>query len=194
MRQSVRIFVEGKEDKYFLKSYIKHLGFDRSVLEIEWTGGWTNLEGYCPTIERRLDEGEKVLIIFDSDEDYKKRKSKIEKTIRTKTSREISSQNSHLDIFLFPNNQLPGKIEHLLEKIVMPEHKEIFDCFESYKKCLEEKEASYQLPDIKGKIYSYKEALGVMEEKEENRFEPQYWDFQNSFLLPLKNFLLEYLS
>ena len=194
MRQSVRIFVEGKEDKYFLKSYIKHLDCNRSVSEIEWTGGWSNLEGYCPRIERRLDEGEKVLIIFDSDEDYKKRKSKIEKTIRTKTSRGISSKNSHLDIFLFPNNQLPGKIEHLLEEIVIPEHKKIFNCFENYKECLKEKNVSYQLPDIKGKIYSYKEALGVMEEKEENRFKPEYWDFQNSSLLPLKNFLLEYLS
>ena len=72
MRQSVRIFVEGKKDKYFLESYIKHLGFDKFVSEIEWTGGWTNLEGHCPRIERGLDEGEKVLIIFDSDEDYKR--------------------------------------------------------------------------------------------------------------------------
>jgi len=47
--------VEGKKDKYFLKAYIKYLGFYRSISEIEYTGGWTKLKGNCPTIERRLD-------------------------------------------------------------------------------------------------------------------------------------------
>jgi len=47
MHQSVRIFVEGKKDKYFLSAYIKHLGCYGSVSEIEYTDGWNKLEGYC---------------------------------------------------------------------------------------------------------------------------------------------------
>jgi len=91
-------------------------------------------------------------------------------------------------------NQSPGKIEHLLKEIIIPEHEEIFDCFEGYKKCLKEKTGPYQLPDIKGKIYSYKEALGLMKKEKKDRFMPEYWDFQNSFLVPLKKFLLKNLS
>ena len=194
MHQNVRIFVEGKEDKYFLESYIEYLGCYGSVLEMKCIGGWQKIKGHCPTIERRLDAGERILIIFDTDGDYRKRKLEIEEIIETETRGRISRQNSDLDIFLLPNNQLPGEIEDLLEKIVRPEHKKIFDCFESYKKCLKGKNASYQPPNIKGKIYSYKQALGIMEENKENHFKPRYWDFQNSFLVPLKIFLLEGLS
>ena len=196
MPQNVHIFVEGEEDEYFLKSYINYLNCYRSGLEIKYVNvkGWTLLEGQCPDIEKNLDNGERVLIVFDADKSYRKRRSEIEKILRTKPTREISTQNSDLDIFLFPNNRKSGKIENLLKEIVMPEHKKIFDCFQSYKECLKGKDASYQLPDIKGKIYSYKEALGVVKKKGESRFSPEYWDFQNSFLVPLKNFLLEGLS
>ena len=191
MPQNVRIYVEGEEDQYFLKSYIEYLGRNKSVLGIESTGGWQKLEGQCPTIERRLDDGERILIVFDADEDYKKRKSEIEEIIRTKTIRKASRQNSDLDIFLFPNNQLPGEIEDLLEKIARPEHKKVLDCFEGYKKCLEGRDDSYHLPSMKAKIYSYKQALGIKKEEKENHFKPKHWDFKSSSLDQLRDFLLE---
>ena len=197
MLQNVRIFVEGKKDIYFLKSYIEYLGYHKSISEIERLNGWKDLKGHAPTIERRLDDGETVLIIFDADEDCEKRKFEIEELIRTNTSGEISSQNSDLDIFLFPNNKEPGEIEDLLMEIVVAEHKKVFDCFEDYKKCLKRKNVDYELPDIKGKVYSYKEATGIFkkEKKEkENYFRPKYWDFQNPFLDPLKVFIKKYLG
>ena len=135
-----------------------------------------------------------MLIIFDADEDCKGTRYEIERVIRSKTAERVNSRDSDLDIFLFPDNQGPGKIENLLKQIVRPEHEEVFGCFEDYKKCLEEKDVSYQLPDIKGKIYSYKEALGLMRQRKEDRFRPEYWDFQSSSLDPLKFFLLENLK
>lgn len=197
MSSNVLIFVEGKEDKFFVDSYIHYLAPNRQKPEVQCSGGWTKIKSrgaICKKIEEELDEGARVLIIFDADEDYEERKLEIEEALQTHTSRGITSQNSDLDIFLFPNNQLPGEIEHLLEKIALPEHKKIFDCFDGYKACLEGKDESYQLPDMKVKIYCYKKALGIMKEEKENPFKPEYWDFQNPCLDPLKNFLLKNLS
>ena len=194
MRQNTRIFVEGEKDKYFLDSYIQYLDCHGFVAEIKSIRGLGNLAGHCPRIEQHLDRGERVLIIFDADEDCRGRIYEIEEVVRSQTAGRISRRNSDLHIFLFPDNQGPGKVESLLKKIVKMEHEKVFDCFESYKKCLKEKDVSYQLPDIKGKIYSYKEALGLMKQNKENRFDPKYWDFQNSSLDPLKFFLLENLK
>lgn len=196
MPSNVSIFVEGKEDKFFVDSYIRYLALNRQKLKVQCSGGWTAVKkrgAICKRIEEDLDEGARVLIIFDADEDYEERKLEIEEALQTHTNREITSKNSDLDIFLFPNNQLPGEIEHLLEEIALPEHKKIFDCFDSYKACLEEKYESHQLPDMKVKIYCYKKTLGLMEDKKENPFKQECWNFQNPFLDPLKDFLLKNL-
>ena len=193
MHRDIHIVVEGKRDKYFLRSYIRYLLPDEQTLEIKSICGKDKLRSYCSKIEEKLDDGRKVLIIFDADDNYEDRKSEIEETIKTGISKETISQNPHLSIFLFPNNQSPGKLENLLEEIVILKHKKIFDCFDTYKACLEEKDDSYRLPDIKGKIYGYMEALGIMEErkKPENHFKPKYWNFRSSSLNSLKDFLLE---
>lgn len=73
-------------------------------------------------------------------------------------------------------------MENLLERI--------FECFEGYKQCVSECMSEYKLPDMKAKIYAYKEALGIIQE---NTFDLRYWDFENSALEPLKNFLTQNL-
>ena len=135
-----------------------------------------------------------TITLFDADEDYKKRKSEVEKILRINTNKKVNTRNSDLDIFLFPDNQGSGKLENLLEKIIRRENKDIFHCFDAYKKCLKEKNTSYKLPGKKAKIYSYKQALGVIEKGKEHHFKPEYWNFQSSFLKPLKTFLSKNFS
>lgn len=188
MSRKVCIFVEGKQDSNFLKSYVAYLGYE--LPEIISIGGKNNLKGNRPEIAKRLYEEEaKVLIIFDADDDYRKTKSEAKRTIQDKL--QVNSEDSYLDFFLFPNNQDSGNLEDLLEKIIKSEHEGVFDCFEAYKECLGERDPSYVHPDKKAKIYAYKQALGAIKEGEEYHFSPEYWDFDNASLDSLKRFLCE---
>lgn len=190
MSRKVCIFVEGKQDSNFLKSYVGHLGYE--LPEIIPIGGKDNLKGNRLEIAKKLDEEDaRVLIIFDADDDYGKTKYEAKRTIQDKV--QVNDGNSRLDFFLFPNNQDSGNLEDLLEKVMKPEHQGVFDCFEAYKKCLgkhDRSNRSYVRPNKKAKIYAYKEALGAME-KGKNHFSPKYWEFENSSLDPLKSFLCE---
>lgn len=188
MSQKVCIFVEGKEDSNFLDSYVGYLGYE--LPEIRPIGGKDNLKGNRLEIAKKLDEEDaRVLIVFDADDDYGKTKDEAKRTIQDKV--QVNDGNSRLDFFLFPNNQDSGNLEDLLEKIIKSEHKGIFDCFEAYKECLTERDPSYLHPDKKAKIYTYKQSLGAVREGSEYHFSPKYWEFENSFLDPLKSFLCE---
>jgi len=188
MSQKVCIFVEGKEDSNFLESYVGYLGY--GLPEIRPIGGKDNLKGNRLEIAKKLDEEDaRVLIVFDADDDYGKTKDEAKRTIQDKV--QVNDGNSRLDFFLFPNNQDSGNLEDLLEKIIKSEHKGIFDCFEAYKECLTERDPSYLHPDKKAKIYTYKQSLGAVREGREYHFSTKYWEFENSSLDPLKNFLCE---
>lgn len=189
MPQKVHILVEGEEDRRFLESYVGYLRYE--PVELKSVKGKGGLKAHCSIIERELDRGTRVLVVFDADMNYEKRKSEIEELVQNRTGK--NSENPNLDFFLFPNNKESGNLEDLLEKIIKLEHKGIFNCFEAYKKCLGKKnrsDRSYVRPNKKAKIYAYKEALGAME-KGKDHFSPEYWEFENSSLDPLKNFLCE---
>lgn len=188
MSRKVCIFVEGKQDSNFLKSYVGYLGYELpEIIPIE---GKDNLKGNRLEIAKKLDEEDaRVLIVFDADDDYGKTKSEVKRTIQDKVH--INDGNSRLEFFLFPNNQDPGNLEDLLEKAIKPEHLGVFDCFEAYKECLGERDTSYVRPNKKAKIYAYKEALGAMKKEKKHPFSPEYWDFDNASLDSLKRFLCE---
>lgn len=187
MPQKVYIFVEGKEDSHFLKSYVGYLCYEPAeLISVE---GKDRLKAHCSIIERELNRGTRVLVVFDADGDYGERKSEIEELVQKQTGK--NHETSDLDFFFFPNDKDSGNLEDLLEKIIKLEHKGVFDCFEAYKECLTERDPSYVRPDKKDKIYSYKQALGAIKEGEEYYFSPKYWDFENSSLDPLKRFLCE---
>lgn len=172
------IIVEGKEDLRFLQSYTRYLSLDFPSVEWLEINGKGNL--VKSNIERKLLQGSKPIIIFDANSDYKSTLRQIQDTLA----------DLSFDVFLFPDNRSEGILENLLEQIIKPGHEDIFMCFENYKKCLNGKQRGYEMPNIKGKIYSYKEALGVIKEQEKH-FHPKYWDFDSSALKPLKSFLLK---
>ena len=186
MPQKVHIFVEGEEDRRFLESYVGYLCYEPvDLTPVKGKGG---LKAHCSIIERELNRGIRVLVVFDADSDYGERKSEIEELVQKQTGKNRGTSN--LDFFLFPNDKDLGNLEDLLEKIIKLEHEGIFACFEAYKKCLGKKNRSYVRPNKKAKIYAYKEALGAME-KGKDHFSVEYWEFENSSLDPLKSFLCE---
>lgn len=181
------IIVEGKEDYFFLKNYLSHIKKDSLSIHLRQAGGKDGIvEEYIKQLigelERKYGHEIEIIVIADAD-----------KNTREKVSKKL--RGLKYDLFLFPDNSNNGNLEDLLEQIILPEEEGIFECFENYKKCLKERNKGYQLPNKKGKIYSYKEALGALDkERKEKQFKSEYWDFDSSALDPLKHFLLENLE
>ena len=181
MTDKTLIVVEGEEDENFLKSYIKSLGYSDESFALLNTKGRDNLQGGIRIeIERALKRRSKILIIFDADSDYESTKTDIVNKLKGLEG---------FKLFLFPDDGSSGTVENLLEKIISPEHRKIFECFEEYKRCISKCMSEYELPSMKAKIYAYKQVLGIFEAP----FDTHYWDFENTALEPLKSFLKQNL-
>jgi len=188
MSENFHIVVEGDKDVRFLKGYLSFLlGSSISKGCFKDLKGFGELDGYTPDIKEVLRKRVKVLIVLDANSDHQERRQETQKILDKRIQ-----DGRNLPLFLFPDNQSNGALENLLEQIIIPGHKGIFACFEDYKKCLKECSHDYTPPDMKGKIYAYTEALGAKEK--ERQFDSQYWDFKNSALNPLKNFLTEHIG
>lgn len=185
MAKKFHIVVEGCEDSRFLKGYLNFLGKSLSDDCIKIVGGRGELAGQTQTMQENLDKGIPVLVIFDANSDYRKRRGEIKRVLVAKIS-----NDRNVPLFLFPNNQSNGTVENLLEKIIISKHEDVFACFEGYKKCLNGCDHNYTLPDTKAKVYAYKEAIGALQKKAD-QFDSKYWNFNHPALNPLKRFLTE---
>ena len=195
------ILVEGKTDKMFLECYRKHLNIKA---EIDYTGGYTHLKNKAFEVKQKIDEGCKVLIIFDADAEGKGKVKKsgydnMQKYIREELRKEGIEPDSY-SVFLFPNNQDDGCFENLLEKMINPEHKGILACFDEFKECLEDKNKDYYVPNPKAKMYTYISSQNISNTKREKLSNDylygnkNYWDLDCDYLKSLKDFLLQHSS
>ena len=203
MKKPVKIFVEGKTDKKFLKDYFQHIFsefeiFDENIID---SGGWTNItsqkeqgETIRNQMQRNTADDGVNFMIFDADEDFSTRKDDIEQW--------RAKNNLNFDFFLFPNNTDSGDLEDLLEKIITDQNQPIFDCWESYETCLQEHASKIigkkmTTPAKKTKIYGYLEALLGESNKEKEKLKEKnrdyrniaHWNLDTDYLKPLKEFL-----
>jgi hypothetical protein len=205
--KTVEIFVEGIADEKFIGDYLTHLNAGKlpSTIKITSMGGVDKLKLSINSFIANDKEDVQNVLILDADGDVKKRKEEIEVVIK---SIEVElKQKSNTIYFLFPNDTLIGDLESLLQEIINPNNKEIFDCWQSYEECLSSKENAYlpnkkyTTPANKTKIYAYLEALlgsskkekEKIKEKERNYLEKNHWDLNHSFLAPLQSFLSKLL-
>lgn len=178
------IFVEGDNDRSFVKRLLNHLQLSNFEVEIIG-GGVSKLHKAQPTISRRHAEGKRISVILDADADA------------NRTREEFESKNRELDLqvdrlFLFPDDESPGDLESLLEEIAVSRHRAIHDCFSTYVDCLKARPENYRLPDSKARIFAYCEALGNgPKEADRDYGETDHWDMDAPALRPLKNFLRE---
>ncbi len=210
------IFVEGPSDRLFLGVYLFYLYFQEKFpiknFKVQNVDGKNNLSKRLLEIEKY----DKTLIIFDADKNYESNKKEILKVV-SKTKQTISEEQ----IFLFPNNQDDGDLETLLLKIA--NHKEFINCFESYLDCIKKKEHYKPIKDIrKNMLYAYLEAFelqkffqykwdtnnkkneeniiiddkGKIKEKHKEEYEKlkEVIDFNSKSLVPLKNFLGQFVE
>ena len=85
------------------------------------TGGYKKLSDEINIREMRInsDQGGVNLVIFDADKDVEARRKELEA---------IKEQyNVNFELFLLPNNKDKGALEDLLENIINPNNRPIFD-------------------------------------------------------------------
>ncbi len=211
--KEILIFVEGPSDKVFLEVYLYFLeDLPIKNFKVKDVKGKDNLSKRLLEIEKY----DKTLIIFDADKDYESNKKEILKVV-SKTKQTISEEQ----IFLFPNNQDDGDLETLLLEIT--KHDEFLKCFEGYLECIKSKEYYKPIKNIrKNMLYAYLEVFelqkffqykwdtnnkkneeniiiddkGKIKEKHKEEYEKlkEVIDFNSKSLVPLKNFLGQFVE
>ena len=198
MKGLFTIYVEGIADVVFFKQYIHHLwGVEVPENSIVKLDGWTNLKGvtWQQRMKTMTDNGGTNIVIIDADKDIDARRSDILKW---------KQYNSlEFELFLLPNDKDAGALEDLLENIINPNNKPIFDCWEGYEKELVELDIPGRTPPPlttpakKTKIYGYLEAYHgetkrekeLIKEANRNYTDPKLWNLDAEYLGALKGFL-----
>ena len=201
MTERFHIIVEGLADLVFFEQYYRHL-FGKSAPEgfIFKTDGKDNLYKFANKMRSMSANGGMNLVIFDADENIDTRRREL---LEWKEKAGVS-----FELFLLPNNRDKGALEDLLENIINPNNRPIFDCWEGYEKELVKLDIPNRTPPPlttpakKTKIYGYLEALlgETKREKEQikevnrNYENTKHWDLDAEYLGALKEFLVMNLA
>ena len=203
MKKDFNIFVEGVADERFFKQYIHHVFGEKVPDEqIVVLKGWDRLktEASATRMRSMSANGGINLVIVDADKDFQTRKDEIAKWQQ--------ENEVEFELFLLPNNQDTGALEDMLENIINPNNRPIFDCWENYEKELVTLDIPGRTPPPlttpakKTKIYGYLEALlgesksqkDLIKEINRNYKNTQHWNLDAEYLKPLKEFLEDNLS
>lgn len=211
MKKRFQIFVEGDADKKFLSDYYHHLFSENAPkncithtgeLSNEKTGGYRKLldEANLLNMRSNIANGGVNLVIFDADEDFETRRKEL---LAYKEEYGVE-----FELFLLPNNKDAGELENLLENIINPNNRQIFDCWENYEQELVKLDIPGRTPPPlttpakKTKIYGYLEALlgesksqkKMIKEAERKYENPLHWNLDAEYLKPLKEFLEMHLG
>lgn len=189
-----RIFVEGKSDQKFLRDFIlERFGTELQDQHFDLLGSWS---GYMSngnliaSIQENLDNNKTNILVLDSDEDFKKRETKI--------LQDFQQFGIGVELFLFPTHSENGTLEHLLCNITVKS--DILECFEQYEECIK----GYESPVIKSKVFAYLDALLPKNQKKGNSNDriqdvyrdyrnKEHWDLNSSYLEPLRTFLSKHI-
>ena len=203
MKKEFNIFVEGIADARFFKQYI-HYVFGEVVADerVVVLKGWDNLKTEASALRMRsmTANGGVNLVVVDADKNFQARKEEIAKWQQ--------ANEVEFELFLLPNNQDTGALEDMLENIINPNNRPIFDCWENYEKELVTLNIPGRTPPPlttpakKTKIYGYLEALlgepksqkDLIKEANRNYENTQHWNLDAEYLEPLKEFLVNKIS
>ena len=182
------IVVEGgfgsMTDKDFIELYCKYLGI--TPKKICQANGKDNVKSAEAEIHKALNMGERVLIIFDADDDIQKSL----KNIQTQLVSLNSSWKNQCEIFLMPNNKDAGNLETLLENTA--KEKCILKCFDNYIECIAkliDKNSAIRLPNKKAKVFAYLSSFGFKNGDKNFKLDDSILDLQSPYLDNLKDFL-----
>ena len=177
------LFVEGDDDVCFFGDLLRHLGITNVEID-QVRGNVERIPSVVPRIRQRAAEGKLVTVVLDMDESARGYVQLMSEYV-AKYSLPIA------DWFLIPNNESEGDLETLLLQMTVAQHGHVERCFNEYIECL--KLCSYSVPDRKGRVYAYCEALGVKAKGSERDYtDRESWNLDAVALDPLKEFLREF--
>ena len=196
MKERFHIIVEGLADLVFFEQYYRHL-FGKSAPNgfVFKTDGKDNLPKFANQMRTMSANGGINLVVFDADDDIEARRKEL-LAIKEQFGVEF-------ELFLLPNNNETGALEDLLENIINPNNKPIFECWEGYEKELVKLDIPGRTPPPlttpakKTKIYGYLEAYHgetkrekeLIKEANRNYADPKLWNLDAEYLGTLRNFL-----
>lgn len=202
------IFVEGISDERLISQYCSKLKHDGLIAEgtdihVQSTGGWDKInspKGESFVNLMKKNKTGKNLIIFDADNDSDERRSTI---LKWKEKFDIE-----FELFLFPDDNAPGTVETLLERIINPDNQCVIDCWHAYEESLGKQVIDWKepptptCPSEKSKIYGYLETLVGSSKSEKEKIKDanrdftlsNHWDLDSENIRPLKEFLLRHLG
>ena len=200
MKERFHIIVEGLADLVFFEQYYRHL-FGKSAPNgfVFKTDGKDNLPKFANQMRTMSANGGINLVVFDADDDIEARRKEL-LAIKEQFGVEF-------ELFLLPNNNETGALEDLLENIINPNNKPIFECWEGYEKELVKLDIPGRTPPPlttpakKTKIYGYLEAYHgetkrekeLIKEANRNYTDPKLWNLDAEYLGALKGFMEKYL-
>ena len=202
MKKNYNIFVEGLADERFFKQYISHVSGEEVEDErLVILKGWDNLKTEASAVRMKsmTANGGVNIVVVDADMDFLARQDEIAKWKQ--------ENRVEFELFLLPNNHDTGALEDLLENIINPNNRPIFDCWETYEDELVKLNIPGRtpppltIPAKKTKIYGYLEALlgdtksqkELIKEAKRNYEETLHWNLDAAYLNPLKDFLARHL-
>lgn len=203
------IIVEGEADKKFITDYYQHIFHKKapqnSIIHTgdllsekdSKTGGKDKLthELNIGKMKENSYYGGTNLVIFDADKAPDKYRKELESIKK--------SHQVEFELFLMPNNKDTGALEDLLENIINPNNRPIFECWENYERELVRLDIPGRTPPPlttpakKTKIYGYLEALlrdtksqkKLIKEVNRNYEDTLHWNLDAKYLEPLLKFL-----
>lgn len=207
------IIVESKNDKYFIKAFIKKLNLQNievgepicSINDFECLGGYTNLENNLNEI--KLDEYDKIGIILDADEvGIEERIKFINKALKSICSdvaieninEPKKSKELNIEIICYIMNvDGKGELETVMRKVASKNAIRA-NCLESWRECLIQKGENVKDKtfdkfwiDIYQRYDNCKENQSKADEncKGEKSIKKDIWNFEHALLKDLKKFL-----
>lgn len=190
----LRVYVEGNDKMLIQALLCHHLKLGNSEFEIDTLdGGLSSLVKLPQRLRENIDNGEKVIVILDSDNPPHAGFTKVYEELNS-----FKEEHSlEFDFFLLPNHNDDGNLEDLLESMINSSHEALFACFEGYVTCLNNNNVGhFHLPVKKTKIYAYVDTLTPVNQKKLIRngnyqFDNgHYWDLGSEGL----NNLIEFLN
>lgn len=199
----VKFYVEGPSDCKFLKDIVRlWYNIDLSEDAVDELNGKDRLDwkfdkaltDNAPNFIMDQNNQTKSVVILDADQDPALRQVEVTSL----------SQKYIFDFFLWPDNYSSGDLESILEQVYNPKHQPFFNCWQAYEDCLTGG-GEYYLPNRKGKVYAYLEALLASSEtqrkkagniRERDFLNADHWNLDPTqpVLQPLKLFLDPYFS
>ena len=196
MKELFHIIVEGLADLVFFEQYYRHL-FGKPAPKgfVFKTDGKDNLPKFANQMRTMSANGGINLVVFDADDDIEARRKEL-LSIKEQIGVEF-------ELFLLPNDKEAGALEDMLENIINPNNKPIFECWEGYEKELVKLDIPGRTPPPlttpakKTKIYGYLEAYHgetkrekeLIKEANRNYADPRLWNLDAEYLGALKGFL-----